>query len=229
MEDIIQIIDKCFANYKPMETKANLICQYLLLKEHNPKIVVEIGAGAAGWALTINDLLKSTDINFYLFENFVETLYESYEWWPKNATDLTNYILEKNVNFNFNLAAEYNKVKKIDVLRFDAWGLSLQDFESIIADCNKNSIIIFDDFAFNKDPDLIIMVLELFRKQLIFPVWASENSSCWSRSKSYSHHLINVLNKNQDLIQQFTGCKICHKEFDVVDLQFEIFQTKNCK
>lgn len=229
MENIIKAIDDCYTSYRPMESKANLICQYLILKKHNPKIIVEIGAGAAGWALTINDLLQKTDINFFLFENFEETHYETLEWWPKNKRDLTNYILSKNENLSFQLDTHYSKIKKIDVLRFDAWGFSLKDFENIIADCNKNSIVFFDDFAFNKDPDLIIMVLELFKKKLIYPIWASENASCWSRSKSYSHEIIDFMKQNQEIIKHFTGCNFCHKEFDAADLQFEIVQTKNCK
>jgi spore coat polysaccharide biosynthesis predicted glycosyltransferase SpsG len=228
MEDIIKIIDDCFENYQPMESKANLICQYLILKEHNPKNIVEIGTGAAGWALTISDLLQRTDINFFLFENFEETQYQNHEWWPKNKKDLMNYILAKNKNFQFDLSEKYSKVEKIDVLRYDAWGFSCQDFENIIEDCNKNSIVFFDDFSFNKDPDLVIMVLELFEKNLIYPIWASENSSCWSPSKDYSYYMIDFLKQKQSLIKQFTQCDCCYKQYNVSDLQFEMIQTKNC-
>jgi hypothetical protein len=227
MNDIINKINYCRENYKPMGHKRDLFYEYFILKEHNPNKIIEIGAGAAGWALTMNDLLDNNTLEFELIENFCQTNYTGFEWWPKNKIEFSNYILEKNKNLKYSLKEKYSKIDNGDVLRFDAWGFSLQEIESILNDLSENAIIIFDDFSFNKDLDLIILVLELAKKNLIYPIWASNTVSGWSKSKNYSKKMISYLEKNKTILNNVTNETVCYKKFTtVLNIDFQLVQFK---
>jgi hypothetical protein len=210
-----------------MSFKNDLFYEYFVLKKHNPKKIIEVGAGAAGWALTMNELLENDTLEFELIENFCYTNYMGYEWWPKNKIELNNYILEKNKNLKYSLKKKYKTTKNADVLRFDAWDFSLNDFEKILSDLSENAIIIFDDFSVNKDLDLIILVLELAKKNLIYPIWASNTVSGWSKSKDYSKKMISYLQKNKTILNNVTKDTVCYKKFNtVLDIEFELVQFK---
>lgn len=213
--------------YKPMGSFNNLLYEYFVLKEHNPKKIIEVGAGAAGWALTVNELLNSSDLEFELVEDFRETNYPGFEWWPKNKTELQQYIFQKNKNFKYSLNEKYSTASGGDVLRFDAWEFSLADFEKMISELSKNAIIIFDDFSFNKDLDLMILVLELVKKKLIYPIWASNTVSGWSKSQLYSKKMISYLEKNKHTLESITKEKVCYKNINtVLNINFELIQFK---
>jgi len=227
MNDIVDKLNYCMKFYKPMGSFNNLFYEYFVLKEHNPKKIIEVGAGAAGWALTVNELLNSSELEFELVEDFRETNYSGFEWWPDNKIDFNNYVREKNKNFKYSLNEKYNTSVIGDVLRFDAWEFSLSDFEIILASLSENAIFIFDDFSFNKDLDLMILVLELVKKKLIYPIWASNTVSGWSKSKHYSKKMISYLEKNKDLIKAVTGETVCYKNINtVLDINFELIQFK---
>lgn len=212
--------------YKPMSSNHNLFFEYFTLNYHKPKKIVEIGAGAAGWALTINELLNY-DQEFVLFEDFRQTDYNGFEWWPNNKKDLKDYIVQKNKNFKYSLQDKYIKTDNADVLRFDAWGTSLKEFEDIISHLSDNAIILFDDFSVNKDLDLIILVLELYKKQLIYPIWASDTVSCWTKSEKYSKEIIFYLNNNKDELMKITNSYVNYKKFStVLNLYFELIQIR---
>lgn len=228
MNNIIDKLNHCIEFYKPMGSFNNLFYEYFVLKEHNPKKIIEVGAGAAGWALTVNELLNSSELEFELIEDFRETNYSGFEWWPDNKIDFNNYVREKNKNFKYSLNFEkYNASVMADVLRFDAWEFSLSDFKIMLAGLTENAIVIFDDFSFNKDLDLMILVLELVKKKLIYPIWASDSVSGWSKSEHYSKKMISYLEKNKDLIETITGETLCYKNIDtVLDINFELIQIK---
>jgi hypothetical protein len=227
MNDITDKLNYCMEFYKPMGSFSNLFNEYLVLKEHNPKKIIEIGVGAAGWALTINDLLNNSNLEFDLIEDFRETNYPGFEWWPTNKTAFDEYIKEKNKHFKYSLNEEYSKIENGDVLRFDAWGVSLKEIESILANLSFDAIVIFDDFSFNKDLDLIVLVLELVKKKLIYPIWASNTVSGWSKSKYYSKQMITHLQRNKDLIETVTKQTVCYKNINtVLDINFELIQFK---
>ncbi len=212
-----------------MSEENNLFCEYLILKKHNPKKIIEIGTGAAGWALTINELLNDNNLEFFLIEDFRQTNYTGFEWWPDNLHELNDYILSKNQNFNYILQKNYNEIQDItaDVIRFDAWGLSLKDYKRNIKNITENSVIFFDDFSFNKDPDLIILVLELAKEKLIHPMWASETVSCWSRSKYYSNQIKSHLIEHKDIIKEYANFDIRHSYYRVLDMEFDIVQARS--
>jgi hypothetical protein len=227
MKEIIETINNCCEQYMPMESKTNLFLEYLILKEHQPKKIIEIGTGAAGWALTINQLFRKDKLEFALFENFDQTNYKDYEWWPKSKKELEDYIKSKNSKFKFTLEEKYNKVENADVIRFDAWGISFEEYKNIISHLKEDSIILFDDVAFHKDIDLIIITLELARQKLIYPIWGSNTVTCWSRSKSYSKHMIFHLNKHASLVKNFCNLKLKHSTYELLDYNFSIIQTKH--
>lgn len=227
MNNIIDKLNHCIEFYKPMGSFNNLFYEYFVLKEHNPKKIIEVGAGAAGWALTVNELLNSGELEFELIEDFRETNYPGFEWWPDNEIDFNNYVNEKNKNFKYSLNEKYSTSVVGDVLRFDAWEFSLSDFEIVLDNLSDNAIIIFDDFSFNKDLDLMILVLELVKKKLIYPIWASNTVSGWSKSEHYSKKMISKLEKNKDLIETITGERVCYKNINtVIDINFELIQFK---
>jgi hypothetical protein len=227
MNIIIDKLNYCIDFYKPMGFKNDLFYEYFVLKKHNPKKIIEVGTGAAGWALTMNDLLDNETLEFKLIEDFRQTNYTGFEWWPKNKIEFSNYILEKNKNLKYSLKEKYSKIDNGDVLRFDAWGFSLQEIESILNDLSENAIIIFDDFSFNKDLDLIILVLELAKKNLIYPIWASNTVSGWSKSKDYSKKMISYLEKNKTILNNVTNETVCYKKFTtVLNIDFELVQFK---
>ena len=227
MNDIVDKLNYCIEFYKPMGSFSNLFYEYLVLKEHNPKKIIEIGVGAAGWALSINELLNSSDLKFELVEDFRQTKYPGFEWWPENKIEFNKYVLEKNKNFKYSLNEKYNTPVIGDVLRFDAWDFSLNDFEMILSNLSENAIVIFDDFSFNKDLDLIVLVLELVKKKLIYPIWASNTVSGWSKSKRYSKKMISYLEKNKNLIESVAGETVCYKNINtVLDINFELIQFK---
>lgn len=227
MREIIETIDNCFETYMPMESKTNLFLEYLILKEHRPKKIIEIGTGAAGWALTINQLFRKDKLEFALFENFDQTNYKHYEWWPTNKKELEDYIKSKNSKFKFTLEEKYNKVEDADVIRFDAWGISFEEYKNIISHLKEDSIILFDDVAFHKDIDLIIITLELARQKIIYPIWGAETVTCWSRSEIYSKQMIHHLNKNSQLVKNLLNCKLTHKNYELLDYKINIIQTKH--
>lgn len=226
MKTILETINECKINYQPMSNRYDLFCEYLILKKHNPKKIMEIGAGAAGWALTINELINSKELEFVLIEDFRQTNYQGFEWWPKNGDELVDYISSKGKNFNYKWQEKYINNDQVDVFRFDAWGTSYNKLFDIVNSLVENSVILFDDFAFNKDPDLIIMVLELAKNKIIYPIWASEKVSCWSRSNNYSQYLKSYLEDQKDLINDCVNIKLVRKHYTVLDIDLDIVQTQ---
>jgi len=227
MKEIIETIDTCFEKYMPMESKTNLFLEYLILKEHQPKKIIEIGTGAAGWALTINQLFRKDKLEFALFENFDQTNYKDYEWWPKNKKELENYIKSKNSKFRFTLEEKYIKVENADVIRFDAWNISFEEYKNIISHLKEDSIILFDDVAFHKDIDLIIITLELAKQKIIYPIWGAETVTCWSRSEIHSKRIMHQLNKNSQLVKNFLNLKLNRNKYVLLDYNIDIVQTKH--
>jgi len=228
MEEIVDKIKQCNTKYRPMSDLYDLFCEYIILKKHNPKKIMEICAGSAGWALTTNELLNLENLEFVLVEDFRYVSYDGFNWWPQNKNELEQYIKLKNSNFQFHLQDSYTKCyePQADVLRIDAWGFTYNDLQHWISDCNRSSVILFDDFAFNKDPDLIIMVLELAKNKIIFPIWTSDKVSCWSASNTYSKKIKKHLEQHKDIMKDCLNLTLIRKQYNVLGIYLDIIQTK---
>lgn len=215
--NIKEKIVKCEDKFNFMSHWYEIYFEYQVLKYHSPQKIIEIGAGAGGWALTIHELLENDTLQFYLIEDFSGPGGMTDYYFPKNISELVNHIKNKNPKINFTLDKKYKKTKKYDVLRYDAWGYTSQELEFIINNLRERSLIIFDDFTFNTDPDQMFYVLSLAQKKLIFPIYSSNKISCWSNSKEYSLELINYLKEIKDIIINDTGARFLHFQIHNVE------------
>ena len=228
--DAVDLIKKCEEDYRFMSHWREIFFEYVVLKFHQPKKIIEVGAGSGAWAQTINDLLNYNDLQFLLIENYAGPGDEIGYDLPKNELELAEYIRKKTPNLNFSLSLDYDTdYLGYDVFRYDAWGYTIDKLDLIISNLTNNSIIIFDDFAFNKDPDLVLMVLTLAKDKKIFPIYASNKISCWSNNQEYSKKIITYLKDNKEFIVNNTNARFTHVsmwDIEGIDLDMILLQVR---
>lgn len=185
-----------------------------ILKIHNPKHIVELGAGAGGWS-AVMWLLGQNLANYTLIES-MKWGEQNFSWngelFPKNLDDLKNQILSKTndtTNFSFFKEVDAEDLEKYDTFRYDG-EISFKKFENYIKHSDEKSIFFVDDFKANVCPLRVMNVTKCVNNKILFPLWLSDKESAWVTNEEYRNYILDKLYTNIHYIEKLNIKYIDH-------------------
>ena len=183
-----------------MTSASELFITSEILKIHNPVHIVELGAGAGGWAAALY-LLGNSKIKYTLIENMswgIQGFFDNNENFPKTLQELEDLVLLKTsdiTNFEFFKEVEDVTSNNFDVFRYDCNGITDQQLNSILKKCHEKSVIFIDDFKMNVNPIACMQAMELHANDKLYPLWFSDKESAWCNNKDYRDYIYHLLYK----------------------------------
>src|SRR6185437_13878772 len=176
------------AELKPMSIVQDLEFASELLKAAKSKKVIEFGAGAGGWILTMNHLVP--DVTFIAVENFSIAFGDD---WPKTkaswllyvhnkafavGNDLSVTIMDKDVT-EMKFKGEY------DAVRFDCL-TNMKDItkliDKVMPHTSETSLFFVDDISPNTCPGRFMAFMEKSLKNELLPVWFGHKEGAWCKN-----------------------------------------------
>lgn len=188
---------------KIMSRLSDTLVTDLLLRLHRPRHIVELGAGAAGWAATHARLLDYQP-QWTLVENFKWALtpggyqFEG-EGWPTNTASLYHVARVKSNDRMDPRVVDHNNASLIEPADYIRYDCEL-DLGSFIRAAQPDAIIQIDDFTWNCSVNRILMVLELARQGELVPLWFGEKESAWCRTVQHRDSMLDVVRDNADVL-----------------------------
>lgn len=188
---------------KIMSRLSDTLVTDLILRLHRPDHIIELGAGAGGWAATHAQLLKH-DPRFTLVENFKWARTEGGysfegETWPTTSAELHQIVREKSAGQIEADVVEHNDPQRIAPADFIRYDCEL-DLGRFIHAANPDAIIQIDDFNWNCSVNRILMVLEMARQGDLFPLWFGEKESAWCRTEKHRDFMLDVIRDNESVL-----------------------------
>ena len=190
LQEIHQLIDK----HSPMVRFEDLKVIIELLNYTKPNSILELGTGAGGWILSINEALEH-DMSFIGYENFK---------WDSIGQQFTDI---KQLETQLQLISNNNKIilKDSDVTKLDNLEFNGQLFDVVRLDCleesndidrlfykifpytSDNCIFLVDDIVPNNCPNRFLTYMHKVSDGILKPIWFGNKEGAWCKY-SYNHN-----------------------------------------
>ena len=205
LSEVINLVEK----HSPMVRFEDLKVLIELLNYTKPKSILELGTGAGGWILAINEALEH-DVSFIGYENFK---------WDNIGQQFTDI---KQLETQLQIVSNNNKIllKDSDVTTLDNLEFCNNLFDVVRLDCleesndiNKlfykifpytsdNCIFLVDDIVPNNCPNRFLTYMDKVSDGVLKPIWFGNKEGAWCKS-TYNHNpLIDdiILNIKDDIL-----------------------------
>lgn len=190
---------------RSMVDYADFVVESLVLNIHNPSTIVEIGAGAGGWAISTAKMLNFLP-NMHLVENFKwanDTLSKPQATaWPTHADELLAIVLPTIPTATVATSLDKATVS-YSAVRYDA-NTGYDDFADVVRSLETPGIVIIDDFTFSCDINRILYALTYCKSHSLHPLVFGPRSAVWVNDITYRDYLLDELKKHADLLEKYS-------------------------
>jgi hypothetical protein len=206
LEQFVEIKEQTQVMADPLD----LLVTNIILKEHAPTEIYEIGTGSGAWVIT-QFKTGITAPEYVLIDDFSWAAkgWSGHRFWPQDELDLRNYVDEQtNHKLSFKIVNsdiyDYIDIMKsnINTVRIDM-DPDHNGFEKIIDKLDDTGLLLVDDVVFNMGLNRIVNLIDFKRQGKIYPLWIGLKESAWVKNKDYRDQLYvsacNTIKENYDI------------------------------
>jgi hypothetical protein len=183
-----------------MSIPIDLLITNIILKEHKPSKIYEIGTGNGAWALT-HFLSGVIEPKYVLLDNFAwaKAGWVGHKFWPNNEHELSEYlnnVTEHSLNFEVVNSNIYDYIESIDdnsnTIRIDM-DLDHAGFSKIVDKLDDRGLLLVDDVVTNNGMNRVVNLIDLKRQGKLYPLWVGLKENAWVKNTVYRDELYEKL------------------------------------